>query len=139
VTSIKHADATFVGVDAGMNTLVRPAMYGAYHHILFPADVRLPFDTPVHVVGQICESRDFIARLRSLPSSVGVGDVLALLDAGAYGFAMSSRFHAKPPAAEVLVCNGVAEIIRVRPGLDDLLDGTRRPSWSQLESTRRVG
>jgi diaminopimelate decarboxylase len=139
VTSVKHTDETFVGVDAGMNTLVRPAMYGAYHHILFPADVRLPLDTPVHVVGQICEGRDVIARLRPLPGAVGVGDVLALLDAGAYGFAMSSRFHAKPPAAEVLVCNGVAEVIRARPGLEELLGGTRRPSWSQREPARRVG
>lgn len=139
VTSVKRTNEIFVGVDAGMNTLVRPAMYGAYHHILFAADVRLPLDTPVHVVGQICESRDVIARERPLPSAVDVGDVLALLDAGAYGFAMSSRFHAKPPAAEVLVCNGAAELIRVRSGLEELLDGTRRPSWLRPESARRVG
>jgi diaminopimelate decarboxylase len=139
VTSIKHAAETFVGVDAGMNTLVRPAMYGAYHHIVYPADLRLPHDTPVNVVGQICEARDVIARQRPLPRSIAVGDVLALLDAGAYGYAMSSRFHAKPAAAEVLVCNGAADLIRARPAIPDLFRGTRRASWLRTEPERKVG
>jgi diaminopimelate decarboxylase len=139
VTSIKHAGETFVGVDAGMNTLVRPAMYGAYHHIAYPADLRLPHDTPVNVVGQICEARDVIARQRPLPSSIAVGDVLALLDAGAYGYAMSSRFHAKPAAAEVLVCDGAAELIRVRPGIPELFGATRRASWLRPEPELQAG
>ena len=139
VTSIKRAGETFVGVDAGMNTLVRPAMYGAYHHIVYPADVRLPHDTPVNIVGQICEARDVIARQRPLPRSIAVGDVLALLDAGAYGFAMSSRFHAKPAAAEVLVCDGAAELIRVRPGIPELFGSTRRASWLRPEPELQVG
>lgn len=139
VTSIKRGEETFVGVDAGMNTLVRPAMYDAYHHIVYPANVNLPHDKPMHVVGQICENRDFLARLRPLPSAVDVGDVLALMDAGAYGFAMSSRFHAKPPAAEVMVRNGEAEIVRARPDIDELLVGTRRPSWLQFEKARQAG
>ena len=92
VTSVKRGEETFIGVDAGMNTLVRPAMYGAYHHIVYPLDVRLPHDTPVHVVGQICEARDVIARERPLPRSVKVGDVLALLDAGATACHELSRF-----------------------------------------------
>jgi diaminopimelate decarboxylase len=139
VTSIKRAAETFVGIDAGMNTLVRPAMYDAYHHILYPADVRLPHDTPVNVVGQICEARDVIARQRPLPASIAVGDVLALLDAGAYGFAMSSRFHAKPAAAEVLVCDGAAELVRVRPGVQELFGGTRRASWLKAEAALQAG
>jgi diaminopimelate decarboxylase len=139
VTSIKRAAETFVGVDAGMNTLVRPAMYGAYHHIVYPADLRLPHDMPVNVVGQICEARDVIARQRPLPRSIAVGDVLALLDAGAYGFAMSSRFHAKPAAAEVLVCEGAAELIRVRPGIPELFGNTRRASWLRPEPEMQVG
>jgi diaminopimelate decarboxylase len=139
VTSVKRGEETFIGVDAGMNTLVRPAMYGAYHHIVYPLDVRLPHDTPVHVVGQICEARDVIARERPLPRSVEVGDVLALLDAGAYGFAMSSRFHAKPAAAEVLVREGAAELIRVRPGGPELFVGTRRASWLRPEPELRAG
>ena len=139
VTSVKRGAETFIGVDAGMNTLVRPAMYGAYHHIVYPLDVRLPHDTPVHVVGQICEARDVIARERPLPGSVEVGDVLALLDAGAYGFAMSSRFHAKPAAAEVLVREGAAELIRVRPGGPALFVGTRRASWLRPEPELRAG
>lgn len=137
VTAVKRGAETFVGIDAGMNTLVRPAMYGAYHHVVYPADVRLPLDTPVTIVGQICESRDVIARGRPLPRAVDAGDVLALLDAGAYGFAMSSRFHTKPPAAEVLVRDGAAELVRARPDLDDLLAGTRSPSW--LASGRAAG
>lgn len=136
VTSIKRGDETFIGVDAGMNTLVRPAMYGAYHHILYPANLQLPLDTPSHVVGQICENRDFLARARPLPSAVNVGDVLALLDVGAYGYAMSSRFHAKPPAAEVMVRSGEAEIVRARPDIEELLSGTRRPTWLQFEKAR---
>lgn len=139
VTSVKHGEESFIGVDAGMNTLVRPAMYGAYHHILYPADLRRPLDTPVHIVGQICESRDVIARDRPLPSGIQVGDVLALLDAGAYGFVMSSRFHAKPPAAEVLACSGLAEVVRARPDIEELLGGTRRPSWLSFERARQVG
>lgn len=139
VTSVKRGEESFIGVDAGMNTLVRPAMYGAYHHILYPANLRLPLDTPTHVVGQICENRDFLARLRPLPSSVAVGDVLALMDAGAYGFVMSSRFHAKPPAAEVMVRSGEAEIVRARPDIEELLAGTRRPSWLQFEKARQAG
>ncbi len=139
VTSVKRGAETFIGVDAGMNTLVRPAMYGAYHHIVYPSDVRLPHDLPVHIVGQICEARDVIARERPLPRSVDVGDVLALLDAGAYGFAMSSRFHAKPAAAEVLVRDGAAELIRVRPGLPELFGGTRRASWLRPQPELRAG
>jgi diaminopimelate decarboxylase len=139
VTSIKRGASTFVGIDAGMNTLARPAMYGAYHHILYAADLRLPADRPAHVVGQICEARDVVARDRPLPAAVAVGDVLALLDAGAYGYAMSSRFHAKLPAAEVLARDGAAELIRTRPELGEVLAGTRRPSWLPAEGAGRVG
>jgi diaminopimelate decarboxylase len=94
---------------------------------------------PVNIVGQICEARDVIARQRPLPRSIAVGDLLALLDAGAYGFAMSSRFHSKPAAAEVLVCDGAAELIRVRPGIAELFGNTRRASWLRAEPELQVG
>lgn len=139
VTSTKRDAEAFIGVDAGMNTLVRPAMYDAYHRVLWADDLRAPGDTPTHVVGQICESRDVLARSRPLSAAIKPGHVLAVLDAGAYGYAMSSRFHAKLPAAEVMVRAGAAELVRERPELPEVLAGTRRPSWLTREPARQVG
>lgn len=140
VTATKRgAGESFLGVDAGMNTLVRPAMYDAYHRILWAERLRAPCDTPTHVVGQICESRDVLARGRPLPATIQPGHVLAILDAGAYGYAMSSRFHAKLPAAEVMVRAGAAELVRARPEPAELFAGTRRPSWLSREPAHHAG
>jgi diaminopimelate decarboxylase len=119
VTQIKQTTATiFAGVDSGLNHLVRPMMYGSYHHIL---NVSNPQGVPhiYTVVGNICETDTFgwdrkIAELR-------VGDLIAMLNAGAYGHSMASNYNSRLRPPEVLVENGVARIIRRRETLDDLL------------------
>jgi diaminopimelate decarboxylase len=119
VNVVKQTTATvFAGVDSGMNHLVRPMMYGAYHHI---DNVSNPGGTPriYTVVGYICET-DTFGWDRKLPE-VREGDVLALRNAGAYGYAMSSNYNARLRPAEILVRNGEAQLIRRRETLDDLL------------------
>jgi diaminopimelate decarboxylase len=112
----------FVITDAAMNDLIRPALYDAHHEILA---VRKSDDAPMmvaDVVGPICESGDFLAHDRPLPE-VMPGDLLAVCTAGAYGFAQSSTYNARPRAAEVLIENGAARIIRRRETYADLIRG----------------
>jgi diaminopimelate decarboxylase len=118
-TVIKEDPArTFVHVDSGLNHLIRPMMYGSYHHIL---NVSNPEGTPktYNVVGYICET-DTFATDRTLPE-VRPGDLLAFLNAGAYGFTMSSHYNARFRPAEVLLDEGKATLVRRRDTLDDLL------------------
>jgi diaminopimelate decarboxylase len=114
----------FVGVDAGFNTLVRPTMYGSYHHMLVANKLNAPEEEMYDVVGPVCESGDVLAKDRRLPK-IEEGDLLAVLNAGAYGYAMSSQYNARPRAAEVLVKNGKCAPIRERETLDDLISGQR--------------
>ena len=114
----------FVGVDAGFNTLIRPTMYGSYHHVLVANKLNSPDEETYDVVGPICESGDVLARDRRLPR-IKEGDLLAVLNAGAYGYVMSSQYNARPRAAEVLVKNGKYTLIREREQLDDLMYGQR--------------
>jgi diaminopimelate decarboxylase len=114
----------FIGVDAGFNTLVRPTMYGSYHHVLVANRLDAPEEETYDVVGPICESGDILAKDRRLPK-MQEGDLLAVLNAGAYGYAMSSQYNARPRAAEVLVKNGMCAPIRDRETLDDLVSGQR--------------
>ena len=114
----------FIGVDAGFNTLVRPTMYGSYHHVLVANNLEAPEEETCDVAGPICESGDLLAKDRQLPK-VGEGDLLAVLNAGAYGYAMSSQYNARPRAAEVLVKNSKCAPIRERETLDDLMSGQR--------------
>jgi diaminopimelate decarboxylase len=118
----------FVGVDAGFNTLIRPTMYGSYHHILVANKVGVPEEETYDVAGPVCESGDILARDRKMPS-IKEGDVLAVLNCGAYGYSMSSQYNSKPRAAEVLVKNGKYELIRERENFDDLLAGQRVAEW----------
>jgi diaminopimelate decarboxylase len=104
-----------------MNTLLRPAIYGAYHHILYANDMDARSTEKTNIVGQICENTDQFAKDRMLPAEIKVGDTLAFLDAGAYGFGMSSQYNTRPQCAEVLVNKGKSEIIRRRQTYDDLL------------------
>jgi diaminopimelate decarboxylase len=108
----------FVHVDSGLNHLIRPMMYGSYHHIL---NLSNPQGThqPYTVVGYICET-DTFATDRPLPQ-VRPGDVLAFLNAGAYGYTMSSNYNARSRPAEVLIDQGEARLVRRRETLDDLL------------------
>jgi diaminopimelate decarboxylase len=114
----------FIGVDAGLNTLVRPTMYGSYHHILVANKLNAPEEATCDVVGPICESGDALAKDRRLPL-IQEHDLLAVLNAGAYGFAMSSQYNARPRAAEVLVKHGKATLVREREQLNDLMKGQR--------------
>jgi diaminopimelate decarboxylase len=112
----------FAGVDAGFNTLVRPTMYGSYHHVLVANKLDAPEEETYDVAGPVCESGDLLARDRRLPK-VEEGDLLAVLNAGAYGYAMSSQYNARPRAAEVLVKDGKCAVTRERETLDDLVSG----------------
>jgi diaminopimelate decarboxylase len=110
---------TFVVVDAGMNDLLRPALYGAFHRVE-PVRPRGGPPELVDVVGPVCESSDFLARGRELERPEP-GDLLAVRDAGAYGFSMSSTYNMRPRAAEVLVEDGRVRLIRRRETFDDLV------------------
>jgi diaminopimelate decarboxylase len=111
----------FLVVDAAMNDLVRPSLYDAYHEIVAAhLDVNSARHETVDVVGPICESGDFFARGRELPV-VNEGELLAILDAGAYGMVLASNSNSRPRPAEVLVDGKSVKVIRRRETMDDLL------------------
>jgi len=118
----------FIGVDAGFNTLVRPVMYGSYHHVLVANKVNARCTETYTIVGPICESGDILAKDRSLPK-VEEGDVLAILNAGAYGFSMCSQYNSRPRPAEVIVKDGKHALIRRREDLECLLERQLYPPW----------
>ena len=117
----KNEDKTFVVVDAGMNSLARPAIYGAHHDIV-PVAVKKGKTQTVDIVGPICESSDVFGKDRTLPPCKA-GDILAICSAGAYGFAMSSNYNGQLRPAEVLVENFNYRLIRQRETYEDLLTG----------------
>jgi len=110
----------FVGTDIGMNTILRPALYGAYHHIYVANRPLTKPDTVVTVTGQVCENTDVLAKDRTLPQ-INVGDVIVVMNAGAYGFSMSSQYNTRPKPVEVLVNYGQAETIRERETVGDFI------------------
>jgi diaminopimelate decarboxylase len=114
----------FVGVDAGFNTLIRPTMYGSYHPILVANKLGAADKETYDVVGPICESGDALAKDRMLPV-IEEGDLLAVLNVGAYGFSMSSQYNARPRATEVLIRQGKSFVIREREQLDNLTSNQR--------------
>lgn len=121
VNSVKKTPyKNFVNVDAGFNTLARPAMYDAYHRVKVLGGSGPP--ETYDVAGNVCESGDILARDRKLPA-VSRGDVVAILDAGAYGFSMASQYNSRPLPAEVLVRSGTSELIRIRKTIEDLTEG----------------
>jgi diaminopimelate decarboxylase len=120
VTAIKDTPGgTFAGVDAGMNDLVRPAMYDAYHHIVPVHKMDLPFDKKFNIAGPVCETGDIFGHDRAMPK-LQEGDVLAVLNAGAYGMTMASNYNSRGRGAEVLVWDGQMRLIRKRETLEDL-------------------
>jgi len=119
----------FVGVDAGFNTLVRPTMYDSYHPILVANKVAKSDKETYDVVGPICESGDSLAKERQLPK-VEEDDLLAVLNAGAYGFSMSSQYNSRPRAAEVMIRQGKDVLVRKREELGDLMASQRIQSGS---------
>jgi diaminopimelate decarboxylase len=103
----------FAVVDAAMNDLIRPSLYGAHHDIV-PVERRARTKTQQYdVVGPICETGDFFARERELPT-LAEGDLIAILDAGAYGMSISSNYNTRMRAAEVLVDGSKARVVRKR-------------------------
>ncbi len=119
----------FVVLDAAMNDLLRPAMYGAWHGIVpVSAADAAQAAAPCDIVGPVCESGDTFARGRALPP-LGRNARLAILDAGAYGSVMSSTYNARPLAAEVLVDRDRWSVIRARQPLEALWAGETVPDW----------
>ena len=128
VNSVKKAYKTFVNVDAGFNLLVRPVMYDAYHEVVVAGRMESAATDRVTVTGPICESGDILASDRLLPP-IAAGDILAVLDAGAYGYAMSSQYNSRPRCAEVLLKGGQAALMRRAETVNDLLGATLTPPW----------
>ena len=112
----------FVIVDAGMNDLIRPALYQSFHEIVPVREPTTDTRETVDVVGPVCESGDFFAQDRELPE-LEQGDLAAIMSAGAYGFVMASNYNSRPLPAEVLVRGDEAMLVRERQTYDDLTRG----------------
>jgi diaminopimelate decarboxylase len=130
VEYIKERDGrTFVILDAGMNDLMRPALYSAYHEVL---PVRTPAlgapRSPVDLVGPICESTDRFAKDRAMPP-LQEGDLVAFMTAGAYGATLSSQYNSRPLVAEALVRGDACVVVRRRPTFDEMIALERAPDW----------
>ena len=121
----------FVIVDAAMNDLIRPSLYGAYHDIR-PVNEEAGHRTKqqMDIVGPVCESGDFLAKDRLL-AAVKPGELLAVMSAGAYGFVMASNYNSRPRVPEVLVNGGEIHVIRARETYDDLIKGETVPAFLQ--------
>ncbi|MDD1718147.1 MAG: diaminopimelate decarboxylase, partial [Methanoregulaceae archaeon] len=130
VNSVKRAHKRFVNIDAGFNLLVRPVMYDAYHEVIVAGKADAPGQETYTVTGPICESGDIIAADRMLPG-VGAGDLVAILDAGAYGFAMSSQYNSRPRCAEVVVKGGRSAVMRRAETLGDIVAPMQCPPWQR--------
>lgn len=115
----QNDDKRFVVVDAGMNDLIRPSLYSAHHEIV-PVKLTSRREEKVDIVGPICETGDFFARDREI-SEVNSGELVAILDAGAYGMSISSNYNSRGRAAEVLVDGKKAKLIRRRETARDLM------------------
>jgi diaminopimelate decarboxylase len=114
----ENSGKRFLIVDAGMNDLIRPSLYNAYHEIV-PGELRKGTEITVDVVGPVCETGDFFARGRNFPEAEA-GDLLAILDTGAYGMSITSNYNSRPRPAEVLVDGSRVTQIRRREKVSDL-------------------
>jgi diaminopimelate decarboxylase len=123
----KGTEKEFVVVDAGMNDLMRPTLYGAYHHIQ-PVVKNRRKRIIADIVGPICESGDFLAKDREIPQ-VKKGEYLAVMSVGAYSFSMSSNYNSRPKAAEVMVKGKKYAIIRKRESYHDIMRGETIPEF----------
>ena len=131
VEYVKQQGKKFLIVDAGMNDLIRPALYGSHHEVLPVARKVAAEDEgeKVDVVGPVCESGDFLALGRDGLEGTGESDLLAVLGAGAYSFAMSSNYNSRGRAAEVMVQGARAEVVRRRETREDLVAHEVLPKW----------
>ena len=121
----------FAIVDAGMNDLIRPALYQSYHEIVPVEEGKNQRERKISkmdIVGPVCESGDFFALNREMPE-LREGDLLAIMSTGAYGFAMASNYNSRPLPAEALVRNGEFTLIRKRQTWNDLVRGEVDPKW----------
>jgi diaminopimelate decarboxylase len=114
-------------VDAAMNDLIRPSLYGSYQRIQ-PVHKKDRIETTVDVVGPICESGDFLAKDRKIPK-VEPGELLAVMSAGAYGFTMSSNYNSRPRVPEVMVDKDRFQVVRKREEYEDLIQGESIPDF----------
>jgi diaminopimelate decarboxylase len=123
----KGEEKNFVIVDAGMNDLARPALYGSFHGV---QPVKKDQDGTIEgdIVGPICESGDFLVKDREFPN-FKQGDLIAFMSAGAYGFTMSSNYNSRPRVAEVMVKGDKFEVVREREKMEDLIKGEKVPSF----------
>ncbi len=130
VTSVKITpERRFVILDAGMNDLVRPAMYDAHHDILPVVEPPLTETLePADIVGPVCETSDRFAQDRRLPP-IAAGDLMAFLTAGAYGAVMASDYNARPLVPEVLVDADKFAVVRRRPSFEDMIALEQTPTW----------
>ncbi len=129
-SALYHKDSgekKFLIVDAGMNDLIRPSLYEAYHDIR-PVVESAAAEAVFDVVGPICESGDFLGKDRKI-REVQQGDLLAVMSAGAYGFSMSSNYNSRLRAAEVLVRDNEYYVVRERESYTDLVKGEKVPRW----------
>jgi len=130
VNSVKTAHKTFANVDAGFNLLVRPTMYDSYHEVVAANKADAPAMREYSVTGPICETGDILAKDRMLPD-LEAGDLIAVLDAGAYGFAMSSQYNSRPRCAEVLLAGEKAALMRRAETIDDLTAPMVTVPWQE--------
>jgi diaminopimelate decarboxylase len=132
VRYIKRTGAKkFAIVDAGMNDLIRPALYQSYHEIVPVCRASAAADATmekIDIVGPVCESGDFFALDREMPE-LQEGDLLAIMSAGAYGFVMASNYNSRPMPAEALVRGDKFALIRKRQTWEDLVRGEINPEW----------
>ncbi|MCM2322317.1 MAG: diaminopimelate decarboxylase [Oligoflexia bacterium] len=122
----QRKEKDFLIVDAAMNDLIRPSLYGSHHEIV-AVSRKTGARKKTDVVGPVCETGDCFGSDRPLPRSLDQGDLIAILSAGAYGFAMSGNYNSRPRPPEVLVAGGNFEIIRERETYDDLVRGEVLP------------
>jgi diaminopimelate decarboxylase len=120
-------EKNFIVVDAGMNDLIRPSLYGSYQGIQ-PVKKKKGRKITADIVGPICESGDFIAKKRKVPA-FAPGELMAVMSAGAYGFSMSSNYNSRPRVPEVLVTGETWSLIRERESYDDLIRGETIPGY----------
>lgn len=117
----KSRTKNWIGIDAGFNVLIRPTMYGSYHEVVVANKMNTEGEEEIYdIAGPICESGDVLARDRKLPI-IEENDLIAILDAGAYGFSMSSTYNSRLQPAEIMVSNGISKIVRERQIYEDLL------------------
>ena len=121
VTGIKSSYKKFIGLDAGMETLMRPALYGAFHRVQKIGDSDEEF-LKYDITGRICENTDRISEDYDMPK-MKEGDICAIMDSGAYGYSMSHNFNTRPRPSEILINQNNAILIRKRESIEDLFRG----------------